>query len=152
MMLKCLRALPLALAAEHRFNDDILQATPGEMLSIPLQQCAEQNNPRCRCRRIFVGYASGNPTTLARVCLVDSLTILRECTPTGNPTAQPPDGPPAFPTGNSPVLLHDPQAIAYAIRHFEVGAIVRVNRSDQAVFLEDTWRAAVEREEQEIPG
>ena len=40
------------------------------------------------------------------------------------------------------VPLHDLRGVAYAIRSFEIGSVVRVNRSADAVWIEDSWRGS----------
>jgi len=140
MMIKCLRALPLPMAAEHGTDADIFMAAPGELLSIPVHACREQNNPNCQCRRVFVGLATGNPTTLAQVCLCSSEEIEHECDSSSDVVWATDEE-----VGDDSILLHDPQGIAYAIRQLSVGSIVRVDRSEDAIVLQDTWNLAIQQ-------
>ncbi len=142
-MIKCLRALPQAMAAEHGAHDDLFLAAPGELLSIPVHACREKNNPRCQCRRVFVGINTGNPTTLARVSVCSADEINSACDNSTDIVRTfeedaPEDG----------ILLHDPNGVAYAIRNFETGSIIRVDRTNETVVLQDTWQQAVQSERQ----
>lgn len=136
-MAKCIRALSLPLAAEHSTRDDILMAAPGELLSIPVHACDQQNNPHCQCRRVFVGLQTGQPTTLARVCLADPAELHRE-------TDASPGIIPYTVAGDTSdgVVLHGVECMASALRHFEPGTLLRINRTCNKVYLLDTWKSA----------
>lgn len=138
-MIKCLRALPAAMAAEHALPGDVALAAPGELLSIPVHICREHNNPECQCRRIFVGLHSGQPSTLARVCIEELEEVLNESS----------QGSVVMPCNDdvdisSDIVLHGVESLAYALRHFEPGTLLRVTRTAGAVYLQDTWKVAVE--------
>lgn len=137
MLTKCIRALSMPLAAEHSTRDDILMAAPGELLSIPVHACDQENNPHCQCRRVFVGLQTGQPTTLARVCLVDEAEVDAEASSSGEVVPYVVAGD----TGDG-VVLHGVKCMAHALRHFEPGTLLRVNRVMDKVYLEDTWKAA----------
>lgn len=144
-MIKCLRALSSPMAAEHGCFDDLFLAAPGELLSIPVHACREKHNPHCQCRRVFVGISTGNPATLAQVSLCSEEEITSECNSSPDiirtyEEALTEDG----------ILLHDPHGIAYAIRHFDVGSIIRVDRTEKGVLLRDTWHQA-RRADKESP-
>lgn len=136
-MIKCLRALSLPLAAEHSTREDILMAAPGELLSIPVDACDQQNNPHCQCRRVFVGLQTGQPTTLARVCLADPAELHSEADVS-------PDVIPYTFAGDTSdgIVLHGVECMAGALRHFEPGTLLRVNRTRSKVYLVDTWKCA----------
>jgi len=142
MMIKCLRALPTAMAAEHGQPGDIFLAAPGELLSIPVHACQEKNNPKCQCRRVFIGLSSGQPTTLARVGVSGLLQVQNECDQSDAIARVMDDLDREVP--NDGVLLHNPEGLAYAIRNFAPGTILRVSRTEDSILLEDTWRIAAE--------
>ncbi len=133
MLTKCLKALTSPLAAEHTLPDDILLAAPGELLSIPVHACREEHNPACQCRRVFVGIETGNPTTLARVCLADADTVHYQVEADSKviPYTMAPDV-------SDGMVLHGVDCVANALRHFRPGALLRINRTATAVYLEDT--------------
>lgn len=45
---------------------------------------------------------------------------------------------------SSDIVLHGVESLAYALRHFEPGTLLRVTRTAGAVYLQDTWKVAVE--------
>ena len=141
-MMKCRRALPTARAAEHGSISDIFLAAPGELLSIPVHACREKDNPRCQCRRVFVGLGTGQPTTLARIstCSIDE--IDRECENSSDVFQTYDENP-----SEDGILLHELRALAHAIRQFEIGSIVRVDRTENAVILQDTRQLAIHHEQ-----
>ena len=123
-------------------QDDLFLTAPGELLSIPVHACREKNNPHCQCRRVFVGISSGNPTTLARIGLCATTEVEIECDSSSTVVRGTEEE-----LADQGILLHEPAGIAYAIRQFEVGTIVRVDRTEDSVLIEDTWQAAQRHQE-----
>lgn len=141
LVMKCLRALSVPLAAEHGESGDIFLTAPEEILTIPIGACKEETNPACQCRRIFVGLSSAQPTTLARVSMCKGSEI-RQIVDNSSKVMGEEEAARRSASGSGLVSLHDPKAIAYAIRHFDVGAFVRVQRTADSIMIEDIWKAS----------
>lgn len=142
MVMKCLRALSVPMAAEQGESGDIFLTAPEEILTIPIGACKEETNPACQCRRIFVGLSSAQPTTLARVSLCRGGEV-RQIIDSNSKIMGEEEATRTSGNGSGLVSLHDPKAIAYAIRHFDVGALVRVQRTADSIMIEDIWKASM---------
>lgn len=140
MPLKCIRALPSAMAEEHSQYGDIVMTAPGELLSIPVHPCGEKDNPHCQCRRVFVGISTSQPTTLARVHSESEDNLTRESH--ANPMIKSSN---STTNNDMGILLFGLNELAYALRDFEIGSLLRINRTEDAIYLVDTWKTEMRK-------